>query len=150
MDLGCYPVHWVRTLMGAEPEVLEADGRRGDSGVDIEMRATLGFPGGVRATIATSMAADLPPGHRSNLTVEGQRGRIEVINPLSPHVSHSLTVETEDGSRTGTVPGQSTYHHQLKHVIAVLRGEAEALTGGDDAVGNMQCIQGIFERAGFR
>jgi predicted dehydrogenase len=34
MDLGCYPVHWVRTLIGEDPVVLSAEAELHRSGVD--------------------------------------------------------------------------------------------------------------------
>jgi predicted dehydrogenase len=36
MDLGCYPVHWVRSIMDAEPEILSAKGTLNPLGVDPE------------------------------------------------------------------------------------------------------------------
>ena len=37
MDLGCYPLHWLRSFMGAEPEVVSAIGPA--------LRARLRHPG---------------------------------------------------------------------------------------------------------
>ena len=44
MDLGCYCVHMLRTLTGAEPTVLEAEGVEGPRGIDVSMTASLRFP----------------------------------------------------------------------------------------------------------
>ena len=56
MDLGCYPIHWVRTITGEEPEVVRAEATEGPPGIDVTMEAELAFPSGLLATIRTSMA----------------------------------------------------------------------------------------------
>ena len=55
MDLGCYPVHWVRSLFPGTPVVTSASAERNPSGADLAMRAELTFPGDVAATVACSM-----------------------------------------------------------------------------------------------
>src|SRR4051812_40154723 len=55
MDLGCYPVHWVRSLFG-EPTVLGAEATRNPLGADLTIRAEVVFRSGVTGVIAASMA----------------------------------------------------------------------------------------------
>ena len=59
MDLGCYPLHALRTLLGVEPEVLQAKGVFED-GVDSAMAAQLSFPGEIEGLIASSMIEPEP------------------------------------------------------------------------------------------
>ena len=150
MDLGCYCVHWARSVAGAEPEVLSASAVRHESGVDVEMTAVLGFPGGVRAELRASMSEDLPDGLDAGLVIAGERGTLRVVNPVAPHMGHALTLETADGASTEEVAGETTYAHQLRHVIEVLRGNAEPLTGGSDAVATMQVLDAVYRQAGMR
>ena len=58
MDLGCYPVHWVRTLVGTEPEIVSATAHCDRPSVDTSMAAELSFPGGEAGSIHTTMAPD--------------------------------------------------------------------------------------------
>ena len=149
MDLGCYPVHWVRTVMASEPRVVAATAVQERDGVDVAMQADLEFPGGVSANIRCSMSADLAPELDAILTITGQKGRIDVINPLSPHSGHELLVTSESGDSSETVEGNSTYHHQLMHVLDVIAGTARPLTGGADAIANMTLIDAIYLAAGM-
>lgn len=149
MDLGCYPVHWVRTVMGSEPEVVSASAVIHRSGVDESMRAVLGFPNGVRAEIHSSMAVTLPPGLPADLIVTGERGVLTVDNPLSPHHRHELVVDAGGESRNERVAGNTTYWHQLQHVRDVLRGDAAPLLAPGDAVLNMQVIDAIYRESGM-
>ena len=57
MDLGCYPVHWLRSLLREEPDVTEASYRPNPMGADESVRAVLRFPSGVRGRVLASMAA---------------------------------------------------------------------------------------------
>ena len=149
MDLGCYPVHWVRTVMQAEPTVLSARARQDRAGVDVAMDALLEFPGGAEAEVSTSMAEELPPVLHAELVVTGDKGKLTAVNPLSPHGGHELIVETEDGRRSEELSGETTYHHQLRHVIDVLAGNARPLTGGADAIANMAVIDATYRAAGM-
>ena len=149
MDLGCYPMHWVRTVMQAEPTMISAIARQDRAGVDVAMDALLEFPGGARAEVSTSMAEEQPPVLHAQLVVEGDKGKLTAVNPLSPHGGHELIVATGDGRRSEELPGETTYHHQLRHVVSVLAGDARPLTGGADAVANMRIIDAAYRAAGM-
>ena len=150
MDLGCYCVHWVRTVMGTEPEVLSASAVRHDSGVDVAMQAELGFPDGVRAKVSSSMAEDLPDGLDAGLVITGERGRLSVTNPIAPHMGHELVLKTPQDVIREEVAGGTTYYHQLQHLRDVLNGEVIPLTGGDDAIASMRVLDEIYRLSGIR
>lgn len=147
MDLGCYPVHWVRTVMQSEPTVVSASATQDRAGVDVAMSAILEFAGGVQAEVGCSMAEDLPPGLKAQLVVTGTKGTLTVINPLSPHGGHELIVESASSRRSMEIRGETTYHHQLEHVLSVLAGDAQPLTGGADAIANMAIIDASYRAA---
>lgn len=150
MDLGCYCVHSLRTVMAAEPEVLAASAVRHESGVDVEMEAVLGFPGSVRAKVRSSMSEKLPGVFDAELEIKGDRGTMTVVNPVAPHLGNELIVETAEGRISEEVAGETTYVYQLMHVLGVLKGKASPLTGGRDAIANMRVIDDIYRVAGMR
>ena len=43
MDLGCYCLHWIRTIVSDEPTVVSAAARCGAPGVDLEVDAETGI-----------------------------------------------------------------------------------------------------------
>lgn len=144
MDLGCYPIHALRTLIGEEPQVREARGEFVD-GVDVKMTAALAFPSGARAEIACAMVTD---NRAARLTLGGSKGRLEIINFLAPQLGCRF-ITTIDGETTEQpVDGPTTYEAQLDHVVDVMTKGATPLTGGADAVGNMAVIDGIYAAAG--
>jgi predicted dehydrogenase len=148
MDLGCYPLHWARTVCASEPRVVSASADWHPSGVDITMRAELEFPGGVMARISSSMDENRVQDYKATLAVVGTAGRIDVANPLAPHAGHELRIETNGKVAVEEVPGNSTYHHQLEWTLDAIAGSKAPLTGGDDSLGTMRAIDAIYSAAG--
>ena len=144
MDLGCYPVHALRTLLKAEPTVAGARAVFED-GVDADLSADLAFPGGVATRIACSMTA---PGFSAWLRLEGERGRLEIQNFLAPQMGCTFTTTVDGATTAHPTDGPATYAAQLDHLHAVLREGAAPLTGGADAIANMTTIDAIYTAAG--
>jgi predicted dehydrogenase len=108
MDLGCYPVHWVRTLIGLEPRVVHAECVRSEAGVDVATRARLSFPGGTTAEIATAMHEIAAQRHHACVVIEGEKGRLILDNPIAPHNGNKIITEVDGVSRSESVAGKST------------------------------------------
>lgn len=143
MDLGCYPLHALRTLIGAEPAIASAAGEF-ENGIDSAMRAELVFPIGVSAAVACSMTAEAPSAW---LRLEGERGRLEIVNFVAPQRGCRFTVDVDGQTALEATDGPTTYAAQLRHLRDVLVGEAAPLTGGSDAVVNMTAIDAIYAAA---
>ena len=150
MDLGCYCMHWIRTVAGDEPTIVSASARCGTPGVDLDIEAELAFTSGPTATLKCSMQpADGVLFRR--LRVLGDDGVLEFDNPVSPHSGATLSVESAAASMPKIVSGgDTTFHYQLQHVIEVIEGRAQPLTGGEDAIGNMRAIDAIYRAAGLK
>lgn len=140
MDLGFYPLHALRTLIGGEPTVASARAVY-DSGVDTAMEADLVFPGDVRARISCSMVATAP---RARLSLTGTRGRLEIVNFIDFATRCRFTTECSGQTVIHPTHGPSTYARQLDHLHDVLTRKREALTGGADAIANMAAIDAIY------
>jgi predicted dehydrogenase len=144
MDLGCYPIHALRTLIGEEPAVRSASGEF-EGRVDVNIAAELDFPGGARGQVACAMVTDAI---RATLTLEGERGRMEIVNFLAPQMGCRFTTTIGGDTTECPTEGPTTYQAQLVHLGEVLAGRAKPLTGGEDAVANMAVIDAIYAAAG--
>ncbi len=144
MDLGCYPLHALRTLIGAEPTVTRAAAVFEDR-VDADLTADLEFPGGLPGSIACSM---VHPTFSAWLRLEGERGKLEIINFLAPQMGCRFTTTVDGVETRQPVDGPSTYAAQLIHLGKALRGETRLLTGGADAIANITAIEAIYAAAG--
>jgi predicted dehydrogenase len=150
MDLGCYCMHWIRTIANDEPTVVNAVARCGAPGVDLEVTAALAFTSGPTATLKCSMQPEDGQLFR-RLKVRGDKGILELDNPVTPHSGATLSIETDAPSVPQIVSGgETTFHFQLRHVIEVIEGRAAPLTGGNDAIANMRAIDAVYRAAGMR
>lgn len=148
MDLGCYPVHWLRTLCGPF-DVRSATIELALTGVDQKVDATLRFLSGVEGTLACSMTPH-DRGRTTTLHVAGNRGELFVRNPITPQTGHELRWRTDGDWRHETSVMTTSYFHQLAAVEAALASGAPLPTEGDDIVDNLAAIEAIYRSGGYR
>ena len=148
MDIGCYPIHLLRTLAGGEPTVLSGTAQERSPGVDRWLRAELSLPGGATGSISGSMLSRRP--RTSGARVVGTAGSMEVTGFVAPQSGHRLVVRDRSGRRTGGVPRTPTsYAVQLQvFTDAVLRG-GPVPTGVEDAIATMRVIDDCYAAAGL-
>jgi predicted dehydrogenase len=147
MDLGCYPVHWVRWLFPGRPVVTRAAAANNPAGADLNIDAELEFPGGVTAVLRADMTEGVPL--RSALTLDGERGRLVAENIVFPSAGHSIRLEIGGIPQVSTVAGRTTYDHQLEAVLTALGAGQPLPTEGGDPIGNMAVIDAVYAAAGF-
>jgi predicted dehydrogenase len=143
MDLGCYPLHALRTLLKREPTVVSATGDFED-GVDVSIDAKLDF-GGVPAEVSCSMR---PERVGARLTLTGERGELQIVNFVAPQMGGRFTVTRDGETEDLSMAGPTTYAAQLDHVVEVMAGRATPMTGGADAIAQMDAIDAIYAAAG--
>jgi predicted dehydrogenase len=147
MDIGCYAVNILRFLAGAEPEVVSAEARLASPGVDRWMRAELRFPDGSSGRVTAALFSARLLDVRAR--VIGEAGRMDVLNPLAPHVFHRLRVRGARGARSERARGEASYTHQLRAFRAWVREGVRMPSDGADGVANMRAIDAIYEKAGL-
>ncbi len=149
MDLGCYCLHLVRSLVGGEPEVVSATYRPSpeDDRIDEALTAELRFPGGVTSTVSSSLLEEV---ERQSATITGTLGVLQVEGFVKPHEGNSLTLKTDGDSTRIDVPVHPTsYACQLGLFVSAVRDGAEILTGPEDSVKQMRAIDAMYRAAGL-
>lgn len=145
MDLGCYPLHWLRSFMESEPEILTAEAKLTKLGIDESMVSTMRF-----GNVIAELVADITrPPFEAKLRVEAEKGVVEIDNPVLPHKGHSIRGWLDGQYLEHTLSGGTTYDYQLEAVIAAAQTGKAALTGGEDAINNMVALESIYKLAGF-
>jgi predicted dehydrogenase len=152
MDLGCYPLQWVRYVAqlghpGVEPTVTAAEAVCPVEQVDASLRADLAWPDGPTATVHCSMIASAD---RIGLRIRGSAGQVDVVNPLAPQRGASLTITTDAGTEHVAVPTSTTYSHQLAAFRDAVVDGAPFPTGGADSIATMALIDACYGAAGLR
>ena len=149
MDLGCYPIQWVRFAAEADPDVVSAVAECPVEGVDGSLVAELRWPSGVTGSVGSSMIAqgDQTVAH---LKVVGERGTMMATNPLAPQNGGALiTVSTADGTATHEVDRSATYFHQLVAFRDAVNDGIDFPTTADDGVRNMEIVDACYRAAGL-
>ena len=149
MDLGCYPLHWVRHVVGEEPTVDTAVATESPKHIDADMSADLSFPGGATAHIESSMIVPSNQPDDIRLEVTGTKGSMTVINPLSPQSGNTLTIRSESGETSVEFDAGSTYNHMMRAFCDHVTHGLPFPTQGRDAVDNMAAIDAIYTAAGL-
>lgn len=145
MDLGVYPLAWVRAVAG-DPLAVEAAEMRRLRGADAAFSATLALPGGGVANVAADMTAP----RRAELVLTGSNGRILLDNAMSQSAGQTLLVETPAGSITHPLHGASTFAAQLDAVAATLLDGAPFPLAAGDPLASMRAIDMVRARAESR
>ena len=140
MDLGVYPLSWVRAVAG-EPLAASAVAFRRERAADAAFRARLALPGGVSAQVAADMAAPFA----AQMIIHGRDGRLIVENPLAPQRGgHGITLVTAAGTTQLPSPAEpGSYDAQLAAFIAHVGTAAPWPLPGDDPLRSMQAIDCI-------
>lgn len=149
MDLGCYPIQWVRFAAAADPDVASASAVCPVEGIDASLTAELRWPSGVTGSISSSMIAD---GDHivAYLKVTGEHGSMLATNPLAPqNGGAAITVDTADGVVTHEVDDSATYFHQLVAFRGAVVDGASFPTTADDGVRNMEIVDACYRAAGL-
>ncbi|MEM6705927.1 MAG: Gfo/Idh/MocA family oxidoreductase [Acidobacteriota bacterium] len=151
MDLGCYPLHWLRHLLRSVPSVTQARAVVGPEQIDVAMEIELDFDG-VPARVQTDMRPDCEYGSR--LEIRGSEATMRVINPLVPQLGHRLELETQGRKMTEDLGTSTTFQHQLEAfcqaVRAAQRGDRWSLpTDAEDGVHSMRVLDAVYRTAGL-
>ena len=147
MDIGCYPLSWVRHLTGMEPIAVEAEAVVGPPDVDVALRTRLAFDNGVTATTSGDMREGVET--KAVLRVTGDTGEMIVTNPIAPQYGHNIRVTVNGRSTDETLDRRPTYSYQLDAFITAVREGAQIATDSADAVKQMALIDRCYEAAGL-
>ncbi|MBD3649353.1 MAG: Gfo/Idh/MocA family oxidoreductase [Pseudomonadales bacterium] len=147
MDIGCYPISWVRHILADEPEEVRAEAETGPPDVDLMLKTTMKFPGGIEVETSGDMRETAR--FRADLTVAGSRGSMTVNNPLVPQIGNSIELEIDGKKTTETFDRRPTYGYQLDAFLDAVEQGKPVFTDADDAVRQMRVIDRCYEAAGL-
>ena len=145
MDLGCYPMSWVRHITGEEPTVVSAEAIEDPENIDAFMTCELAFPSGATGSVTTAMER----GPEIGLTVRGSKGSIVANNPMAPQNGNQLTITTERGTTSGPIDAGISYDHMVRAFVDHLVLGTAFPTSGQDSINNMVAIDAVYTAAGL-
>lgn len=145
MDLGCYNLHWVRTILG-EPAAIDAEMDVTIDEVDDTVRATLSYEDGSEARVKASFVG---PDLVWNLSARGRNGTVMAMNPLAPQRGNRLTWDINGEEGDIEVGGPSSYQAQLGSFVETVATGAQPLVTHEDSIRNMELIDRLYTAAGL-
>jgi len=147
IDMGCYPIGFIRAVTEEEPVVLGATAGLYGALIDRWMRARMRLPSGGEIRLLVSLRSR----HVFSLSIKirGSRGSISVFNYVKPEVGHRLKVRSGAGVRRERVPGGSTYGTQLAAFADAVRARTQPVTTVADSLKNMRVIDAVYLAAGL-
>ena len=148
MDIGCYPISWVRHITGEEPIDVSAEAETGPPEVDLYLVAEMTFPGGIKATTSGDMRPNAS--FKAELKVTGDLGTMTISNPLVPQIGNSIEFTIKGETTRESFERRPTYGYQLDAFISAVETGTALFTDAADAVKQMQVIDQCYESAGLR
>ena len=117
--------------------------------VDIGVEVELCFAGGLSATFSARLdreSDDLD----SWVRIVGDKGTLQISNPYSPHMGHTISLLVAGTSLVETPDLMPTYVYQLREVVQAVRGGIAIRTPVQDGVKRHQVIDAIYRAGGLR
>ncbi|WP_461475423.1 Gfo/Idh/MocA family protein [Microbacterium sp. HJ5] len=146
MDLGCYPVRWLRDVLGVAPTVVSAVATSLGQ-VDSSMDARLDYVG-VGARVRAGMRGDLGVDVRAE--VRGTNGRMTVTMPFQPHLGGEIVADGGHWSLHETADPRSSFSFQLEAFRDAVVAGGPNHTSVSRSIETMRTIDSIYRAAGLR
>ena len=119
-DVGCYPISFARTLVGAEPVEVFGWQVTGQGGSDDAFVGQMKFEGGVHMQFDSSFRSP----HRSYMEIVGSEAVLKISNPFKPGKDNNLILVRGDDETFIRVKGGELYMGEVDDMCdAVLNGK---------------------------
>ena len=142
-DIGCYPISYMRTVVGAEP--LEVFGWQvtGPTGIDDTFVGQLHFADDVYGQFDSSFVI---PFH-TYMEIVGSEGTLIVPKPFKPGLNEKIFLMRDGKTETIKVKGQELYIGEVEDMAdAILLGKTPRITL-EDSRANVAVILALLESA---
>ena len=147
MDMGCYPISWLRHITREEPKVVSATAQIGNPDVDLRLEVDYQLQDGLTATTVGSMC---DPGFAADMEIRGSDGHMRVVNPLVPQHGNKIELTVGTDSSEEEFTRRSTYAFQLEAFVDAVENGTQLPTDSADAVKQMRVIDAAYLAAGMK
>ena len=142
-DVGCYPLSYMRAMLGAEPLEVFGWQVKGSSGIDEIFTAQLRFPGEILAQFDCSF---IIPFH-AFMELVGDEGTLIVPTPFAPKTKESLFLTREGRTEKISIKAPGLYEGEVEDMAdAILEGKPPRISLADSRA-NVRAILALFESA---
>nr|MBP7040630.1 Gfo/Idh/MocA family oxidoreductase [Anaerolineaceae bacterium] len=141
-DLGCYCVDLQRLLVGREPRRVKALSYQGNTGVDLQVTATLDFGEQVYGHFDVGFNAF----RQQHTRIVGTEGVLDVVDPFGAKPEASQAVLTKEGeTKKISIKRENAYEKMIEHFYYVVMSREAPFFPLADSVKNMVVIDALFQ-----
>jgi D-xylose 1-dehydrogenase (NADP+, D-xylono-1,5-lactone-forming) len=142
-DVGVYPISYMRTMLGAEPESVFGWQNSSPSGVDVSFSGELLFPDSVLGQFQCGFSAD----YHTSMEIMGEKGSLNIPNPYSPYTGSEFTLTQQGKSEKIKIKGQDLYLGEVDNMAdCIFRGKSPRVTL-EDSRNNTRALLACYESA---
>ena len=142
-DVGCYPISYARTMLGAEPVEVFGWQNLSDGGSDLTFVGQMKFKDGVYAQFDSGFMSPL----RSMMEIVGSEAVLNIPNPFKPGFDNEIYLTRNEKTETIKIAGGELYIGEVEDMCnAVLHGKAP-LVSLEDSRKNTVVITALLESA---
>jgi len=142
-DVGCYPISFARTIVGARPLSVSASARWSPANVDLTFFGQIVFPDAIVAQVHSSFESPF----RTEVEIIGSEGRLLIRHPFKPDAVETIEVITAAGTSTITVEGPVLYQGEVDDVREAARTGRAPLVTLEDSLDNTDVLVALAEAA---
>jgi predicted dehydrogenase len=142
-DIGCYPISYARTVVGAAP--LEVFGWQviGPTGIDDTFVGQMRFDHDILAQFDSSFVI---PFH-AFMEIVGSEGTLNIPRPFKPETDEKIYLTRGEKTETIKVKGQELYIGEVENMADAIRLGQEPRISLDDSRLNVAVISALLESA---
>jgi predicted dehydrogenase len=142
-DIGCYPISYARTVVGAEPREVFGWQVTGPTGIDDTFAGQMCFANDIIAQFDSSFVV---PFH-SFMEIIGSEATLNIPRPFKPGTDEKIYLTRDDKTETLKIKGQELYLGEVEDMAdAILLGR-EPRISLDDSRANVAVIRALLESA---
>lgn len=141
-DVGCYPISYMRTILGAEPLDVAGWQTTGSTGIDMGFSGQMRFPGDVYGQFVCGFDAE----ERQLMEIAGEDGTLHVPDPFTPEGKRSIVLNRPGAPpQQVEIPETELYLGEIEDMAdAVLLGKEPRVTLTDSR-NNVAAIRALLE-----
>ena len=142
-DVGCYPVSFARTIVGARPLTVQGAATWAPGDVDLSFFGQLQFPDNVVAQVHSSFESPF----KTEIEIVGSEGRLLIRHPFKPEPTETIEVMTARDTYDVSVNGRPLYQGEVDDVRDAARARRPPLVTLDDSLDNVETLVALLEAA---
>ena len=142
-DVGCYPISYARTMLGAEPIEVFGWQNQSNGGSDLTFIGQMKFKDGVHAQFDSGFMSPL----RSMMEIVGSEAVLNIPNPFKPGLDNEVYLTRNEKTQIIKISGGELYLGEVEDMCdAILYGKAP-LVSLEDSRKSIAVIVALLESA---